>query len=349
MTKIPTHVLIIGGAGFIGINSAEYFLSQGSQVTIFDNFSRMGVESNVKWLQETAADTSKLNVIRGDVRTDQKKLEELVKDVDLVLHLAAQVAVTSSVTDPRNDFEINALGTFNVLEAIRVSGNKPVLIYASTNKVYGDLADIPVKELDSRYEFANLPLGVSEERGIDFHSPYGCSKGTADQYVRDYHRIYGLRSIVFRQSCIYGQHQFGVEDQGWVAWFLIALTLGKQITIYGKGKQVRDLLYVSDLVRAYHMAFENIDKTEGQIYNIGGGSKNAVSIWFDLLPTFEKLLGQKISPKFAEERPGDQPIFIADISKAEREFGWKPEVGVNEGIEKLHSWISQNKELFSHI
>jgi CDP-paratose 2-epimerase len=215
--------------------------------------------------------------------------------------------------------------------------------------VYGDLADIPVEEQSSRYAFKNMPLGVSEDRGIDFHSPYGCSKGTADQYVRDYHRIYGLRTVVFRQSCIYGQHQFGVEDQGWVAWFLIALTLGKQISIYGNGKQVRDLLYVSDLVRAYHLAYEQIEKTQGQIYNIGGGAKNAVSIWFDLLPTFEKLIGHKITPKFAAERPGDQPIFIADISKAKKEFGWEPTVGVEEGIAKLHSWISQNKTLFAHI
>jgi CDP-paratose 2-epimerase len=220
------------------------------------------------------------------------------------------------------------------------------LIYSSTNKVYGSLEDLKIIEQRTKYLFRDLPLGVSESRATDFHSPYGCSKGTADQYVRDYARIYGLNTIVFRQSCIYGPHQFGIEDQGWVAWFIIALTKGKTISIYGNGKQVRDLLFVEDLVRAYDLAAKNIKQTKGQIYNIGGGTKNTISIWFDFKPILEKLLGRKIKPKFADWRPGDQPIYVSDIRKAKRDFGWGPKINVQLGIEKLYNWVSANKKLF---
>lgn len=356
-------VLIIGGAGFIGINSASYFLSKGCKVIIFDNFSREGSKKNTDWIKKEYKQSlrlrlkrslkskvyknKKLIIIKGDVRYDSGKLEKLAQKVDLILHLAGQVAVTTSVENPREDFEINTLGTFNVLEAVRKSGNNPVIIYSSTNKVYGGLEDLKIVEQKTRYSFKNLPHGVSEERGTDFHSPYGCSKGAADQYVRDYSRIYNLNTIVFRQSCIYGPHQFGIEDQGWVAWFIIALSKGKNITIYGDGKQIRDLLYIDDLVRAFDLAAKKIKKTKGQIYNIGGGAKNTISIWLDFKPILEKLIGKKINPKFSDWRPGDQPVFISDVRKAKKDFGWEPKINVKQGIKELYNWVSSNKKLFS--
>jgi CDP-paratose 2-epimerase len=340
-------ILITGGAGFIGVNTALYYLKKGEEVSILDNFSRKGSLANIKWLQKN--NRGKLKIIKAEIRYDQKKINEVVKDKDIIFHLAAQVAVTSSVVNPREDFEINALGTFNVLEAIRKFGNNPILVYSSTNKVYGGLEDLKMIERKTRYLFKDLPLGISENRATDFHSPYGCSKGTADQYVRDYARIYDLNTIVFRQSCIYGPHQFGVEDQGWVAWFIIALTLGRNITIYGNGKQVRDLLFVEDLIKAYDLAAKNIKKTKGQIYNIGGGARNAISVWFDFKPVLERLFGRKIEPKFLDWRPGDQPIYISDIRKAKRDFGWEPKVGVEEGIKKLFDWVSANKSLLRKI
>lgn len=339
-------ILIIGGAGFIGINLASYYLSKGYRVIVFDNFSRKGSKSNMAWFKKEYG-SKNLEVVIGDVRYDSNKLQELVKSVSMVLHLAAQVAVTTSVKNPKKDFEINALGTLNVLEAIRKSYNNPVFIYSSTNKVYGGLEDLRIIEQETRYAFKNLPFGVSEDRATDFYSPYGCSKGTADQYVRDYSRIYGLNTVVFRQSCIYGPHQFGVEDQGWVAWFIIALTLGKNITIYGNGKQVRDLLYIEDLISAYDKASNNINVTRGQIYNIGGGAKNTISIWFDFKPILEKLFGREIEPKFSDWRPGDQPIYVSDIRKAKKDFGWEPKNNVEQGIKKLYDWVSTNKETFN--
>ncbi len=336
--------LITGGGGFIGSNLTHTLLQRGDHVIIFDNFSRNGSKSNLAWLQKMH--TKGLTVVVGDIRDDFKKLVPLVKKVDVVIHLAAQVAVTTSVENPSEDFEINAFGTFNLLEAVRKAGNNPIVLYSSTNKVYGELEDIETQETQTRYAFVSMKSGVTEERNLDFHSPYGCSKGTADQYVRDYARIYGLRTIVFRQSCIYGPRQFGVEDQGWVAWFIIALTLKKNITIYGNGKQVRDLLHVDDLVNAYDMAIKNIEKTKGQIYNIGGGNKNTISIWYEFKPLLEELFKKKIKVKFADSRPGDQPIFVSDIRKAEKDFGWKPKIPVEKGIEKLFMWIQENKNLF---
>lgn len=343
-SKMKT-ILITGGAGFIGINAANYYLSKGYKVIVYDNFSRKGSIDNIRLLKKEKKGNG-LKVIKGEIRKLSKEFVKALNKSDVVLHLAAQVAVTTSVINPREDFEVNALGTFNVLEAVRKFGNNPILLYSSTNKVYGGLEDLKIIEKSTRYAFKDLPNGVSEERCLDFHSPYGCSKGTADQYVRDYARIYGLNTVVFRQSCIYGPHQFGVEDQGWVAWFIIALTLGKEITIYGNGKQVRDLLYVEDLVRAYDMASENIKKTKGQIYNIGGGAKNTISVWIEFKPILEKLFKRKINVNFSKWRPGDQPIFVSDTIKAKRDFGWIPAVNVEIGIEKLYNWIQVNKNLF---
>lgn len=344
MTNIMKY-LITGGAGFIGSNLAWSLLGRGHEVIIFDNFSRNGAKSNGEWLKKTYG--NKVKIVIGEVRHGYKELLEIIKKIDVVVHLLAQVAVTASVFNPREDFEINAIGTFNLLEAVRVSGNNPIFIYSSTNKVYGELDDLKIIKTKSRYKFAHMKWGISEKRNLDFHSPYGCSKGAADQYVRDYARIYGLNTIVFRQSCIYGPRQFGIEDQGWVAWFMIALTLGKNITIYGDGKQVRDILYIDDLIYAYDLAIKNIKKTRGQIYNIGGGGANTISIWYEFKPVLEELFKRKINASFSDFRPGDQPIFVSDIRKANIDFGWKPKIKVKQGMEKLFHWIQDNKELFS--
>lgn len=339
--------LIIGGAGFIGINIADYLLKNNAEVYIFDNLSRKGTIENIHWLTKKYPD-QKIEFVVGDVRFDKQKLITLIQKVDAVYHLAAQVAVTCSVKDPYEDFTINALGTFNVLEAIRQSGNNPILIYSSTNKVYGGMEDIKIVEKNNRYEYKDMPNGIPENRLLDFHSPYGCSKGAADQYVHDYSRIYGLRTVVFRQSCIYGKRQFGIEDQGWVAWFTIAATLDRALTIYGDGKQIRDVLYVEDLARAFVSATKMIDKTVGKIYNIGGGIKNTLSL-LELIAYLEKMLGKKINYSFGDWRPGDQPVYVSDIQKAKNEFGWEPKISVLEGVEKLSAWVKKNEDLFRKL
>lgn len=338
------HILITGGAGFIGVNSADAFIRQGDKVTIFDNYSRKGTRENARWLKETHPEAQ---VIEGDVR-NLAELEKAMKGQDVVLHLAGQVAVTTSVTDPREDFEINALGSFNVLEAARKMEKAPILLYSSTNKVYGGMEEMNVIERNGRWDYENLPGGVPETQPLDFHSPYGCSKGAADQYFHDYARIYGLRTVVFRQSCIYGTRQFGVEDQGWVAWFAIAALLKKPITVFGDGKQVRDVLFIGDLIRAYQMAVDNIEVTAGQIYNIGGGPKNTMSL-LELLEHLKKTLGREIPVTFADWRPGDQKIFVCDIQKAEKEFGWKPEFSPEAGVEKLLVWIQDHADLLEKV
>jgi CDP-paratose 2-epimerase len=339
------NIVITGGAGFIGSNAAAYYLAKGDSVIIFDNLSRSGSKKNLTWLETLQG---KLSVLTGDVR-NQKDVATLLMpfaEADLILHLAGQTAVTTSVTNPREDFESNALGAFNVLETMRESTTKAKLIYSSTNKVYGGMETVAIVEKDTRYAYQDLPHGVAETQGVDFHSPYGCSKGAADQYVHDYSRIYGLDTVVFRQSCIYGPHQFGVEDQGWMAWFIIAMTLGKSMTIYGNGKQVRDVLYVHDLVRAYDAALTHKEETRGKIYNIGGGMDNTLSVWAEFGPMLQEVFGKPIPVTKGDWRPGDQPVYISDIRKAEKEFGWTPTVSVKEGIEKLYSWIQANKILF---
>ncbi len=340
-----TPILIIGGAGFIGINTARYFLKKGLKVNIFDNLSRRGSDVNLRLLEAEYKDA--FNFIKGDVIKDYDLLLKSVEEANAVIHLAAQVAVTTSIVDPRADFEINAIGSFNVVEAIRNSKNRPPLLYSSTNKVYGSLHHQPVEESGERYEFS-LPEskqnGINEEEQLDFHSPYGCSKGAADQYVIDYSRIYGLKTVVFRQSCIYGPNQFGVEDQGWVAWFTIATLLGKPITLYGNGKQVRDLLYVEDLSELYDLAIENIDKVSGQAYNIGGGVDNTISL-IELMKILEAKIGKPLTYASAPVRAGDQPLFIADTRKIEKDIGWKPKTSIEKGFESMYSWIQENQEL----
>lgn len=334
--------LVIGGAGFIGSNLANSLLSSGDSVSIIDNLSRKNSQKNLDWLLSQHPD---LSFIKADIVQDLDKINQAVGEADRIYHLAAQVAVTNSVSDPRHDFEINTLGTFNVLESLRLHNPHATLIFASTNKVYGNLEDLDIIETDTGYKFKDV-TGVDEKQALDFHSPYGCSKGSADQYVRDYSRIYNLNTIVFRQSCIYGPHQFGVEDQGWIAWFIIALLTNKKITIYGNGKQVRDILYVDDLVRAYQLAADNISRTRGQIFNIGGGPSNSLSIWIDFKDIFQKLLRKNIDVPFAPSRPGDQKIFVSDISKAKKYFNWEPKVGIDEGVNNLYLWVKNNLSLF---
>jgi CDP-paratose 2-epimerase len=336
--------LITGGAGFIGSNYVSRLLQRGEQVTVLDNMSRAGARMNLEWLRQKHGDRA-FKLVTGDVRV-AKVAQEAARDADVIVHLAAQVAVTTSVTQPREDFEINALGTFNMLEAARLSGRNPAFLYASTNKVYGEMDDVAVVEQADRYAYENLPMGCSESQPLDFHSPYGCSKGAGDQYVRDYHRIFGLPTVVFRQSCIYGQRQFGVEDQGWVAWFVIAAQTGRPITIYGDGKQVRDVLFIDDLLNVYDSALERIDTSAGKVYNVGGGPEKTLAIWTEFEPILEKLLGRKLEVGRSSWRPGDQKIFVSDIRKAGRELGWSPKVGVQEGIVRLYDWVQANWAIF---
>jgi CDP-paratose 2-epimerase len=338
------NYLVTGGAGFIGSNYVSRLLERGEKVTIYDNLSRAGAPRNLKWLHDSFGDQA-FGLVQGDVR-NASLLAETAKSADVIVHLAAQVAVTTSVTNPREDFEINAQGTFNMVEAARLSGRNPILIYASTNKVYGGMDEVEVVEDATRWRYKDLPFGASEAQPLDFHSPYGCSKGTGDQYVRDYARIYDLRTVVMRQSCIYGPRQFGVEDQGWVAWFIIAAVTGKPMSIYGDGKQVRDLLYVYDLLDAYDAAIQNIDKVKGQVFNLGGGSENVLSVWAEFGPMLEKLLGKPLPVGHGDWRPGDQKVFVADIRKAGQALGWKPKYSVEKGITDLFEWVSANKGLF---
>ena len=336
--------LVTGGAGFIGSNYVHRLMDRGDKVTIYDNLSRAGAKKNLTWLEKTFGKDA-FQLVVGDV-TDASLLASTARDADVFIHLAGQVAVTTSVTDPRHDFESNALGTFNALEAARLSGNNPLFIYASTNKVYGGMDDVRIVEDATRWRYADLALGCSETQPLDFHSPYGCSKGTGDQYVRDYARIYDLPTVVMRQSCIYGPRQFGVEDQGWLAWMIIAAITGHQITIYGDGKQVRDVLHVDDLLNAYDAALAKMDTARGQVYNLGGGTRNVLAVWSEFGPLLEKLLGKKISVARADWRPGDQRVFYADYSKAKSDLGWEPKIDLEVGIEKLFNWVQENKSLF---
>ncbi len=340
------NFLITGGAGFIGVNSANYFARQGHKITIFDNFSRKGGESNLRWLQQRH-DATVMQVIRGDVR-DEAAVNTAVQTTqpDVILHLAGQVAVTTSVQNPREDFEINALGTFNILEALRQFAPEATMLYASTNKVYGGMEAVEIVEQETRYAYRDYPQGIPETYPLDFHSPYGCSKGAGDQYTLDYARIYGLRTAVLRQSCIYGPRQFGVEDQGWVAHFIIAAVLGRPLSIFGDGKQVRDLLHVHDLVRAYEYAVERIDEVKGEAFNIGGGAHNTLSIWAEFGPLLARFHGRDVPVTHGEWRPGDQLVFVADIAKAQEKLGWQPELSLEQGIKQLYEWVANNPTLF---
>ena len=340
-----TKYLVTGGAGFIGCNYVHRILARGDSAIVFDNLSRRGAGANVEWLREEHGEDG-FQLAVGDIRNTED-LVGIAQDCDVIAHLAGQTAVTTSVTDPRSDFEHNALGTFNVLETARQMSPAPVFLYASTNKVYGGMESVGVVERSSRYEYRDLPLGVSEKQPLDFHSPYGCSKGAGDQYVRDYARIYTMPTVVLRQSCIYGPRQMGVEDQGWLAWFVIAAVMERDITIYGDGKQVRDVLFVDDLLDAYDAAVANIDTAAGQVYNIGGGPDMTLSVWSDFGPLLESLLGRDVEALRGGWRPGDQRIYVSDIRRAERELGWRPRVAPEEGVRRLCEWVLANRDLFA--
>lgn len=336
----PHRYLITGGAGFIGANLAAHHLSAGCAVTILDSFRRAGSRQNAAWLNQRFG--SRVRIVEADVRSNSPLLREAIEDCSVVYHLAAQVAVTTSLSDPRTDFEINALGTFNVLEAIRQSSSRPIALFSSTNKVYGGLDDVNSVELDTRYAYAPPTTGIDELRALDFHSPYGCSKGIGDQYFLDYARVYGLKTVVFRQSCIYGPRQFGVEDQGWIAWFCIQALRRLPVTVYGNGKQVRDVLYIDDLIQAYDLAVRSIGRTAGRAYNIGGGPLNTLSV-----AELVDYLGRKLRLRhsYGEWRPGDQRIYVSAIDRAAADFGWTPKVDPETGLARLLGWLTENRHL----
>ena len=338
-------ILITGGAGFIGSHTAHRYLGKGWKVHVYDNMSRVGAPAALEWLSRHPQ-SAHLSVTQADVR-DYDTLAPLVAQADVVLHAAGQTAVTKSVANPRDDFLSNALGTLNVLEAARASQtatHNPVILYTSTNKLYGGMEEVGITLRDDHYAYTHFPGGMSEAQPLDFHSPYGCSKGTGDQYMRDYARIYGLRTVVLRQSCIYGVWQFGTEDQGWLAHFTISALLDKPLNIYGDGKQVRDVLYIDDLVNAYDLLIEHADIAAGQIFNIGGGPQNAVSL-LDLIHILEELRGKPIPLVYDDWRPGDQRVYVSDTTKLRQTVGWEPAVGVADGVGRLYHWARENRDL----
>src|SRR4051794_23097614 len=330
--------LITGGAGFIGTNLAAALAESGGRVRIFDNLSRAGVAANLAWLREHCGE--RIEFHEGDIR-DRAAVDRAVAGVSQVFHFAAQVAVTSSLTDPIFDFTVNAGGTLNLLEAIRARPARPPLVFTSTNKVYGDLEDVELVPDGSRYIPADTDTrmsGIGEARSVDFHSPYGCSKGAADQYVLDYARTFRLPAVVFRMSCIYGPHQFGTEDQGWVAHFLIRAIEQQPITIYGDGLQVRDILYVDDLVRAFRLAQQHIDTVRGQAFNIGGGPTRTTSL-VELIDVIGALENRPIPLEFDGWREADQRYYVSDTRKFQEATGWTPRASVAEGVRALHAWL----------
>ncbi|HEX3866652.1 MAG TPA: SDR family NAD(P)-dependent oxidoreductase [Gemmatimonadaceae bacterium] len=333
-------MLITGGAGFIGCNLAHRLLRDGERVIVYDNLSREGVARNVVWLRQQHGDH--VEVLRADVR-DTAALRGAVERAGRVFHFAAQVAVTTSLVDPLEDFLINAHGTFNLLETIRQSSHRPPLVFTSTNKVYGGLSDVALTQRRGRYAPSNPRIaasGIDERRPLDFHSPYGCSKGAADQYVIDYARSFGLHAVVFRMSCIYGPHQFGTEDQGWVAHFLIRALEGEPIVLYGDGRQVRDVLFVEDLVNALLLAQANACEISGEAFNIGGGPANTLSL-MELLDLVKTIHGRSADIAFREWRTGDQRYYVSNTSKFASATGWTPRVDVESGVRRLYAWLCE--------
>lgn len=337
-------VLIFGGAGFIGSNWAHRLLmTSDAKVHIFDNLSRRGVHHNLKWLQKCTSSSDRLQITIGDVR-DSALVEKVVSRATEIYHFAAQVAVTSSVSEPRFDFDVNLGGTLNVLEAARKNGRHPFLLFTSTNKVYGSLEKRLLRSSSWRYQCSDSDC-TSEGQPLDFHSPYGCSKGAADQYVHDYARIFHLPTVVFRMSCIAGPRQFGNEDQGWVAHFLYSALKGEPISIYGDGRQVRDVLAVEDLMRAFEAVRAHSATTAGQVYNVGGGLENTTSL-LELVEEIRALTGRRLDFDFQPVRPGDQAMYVTDFRKLQRDTGWMPQMTVPQILENMFEWWKENKELF---
>jgi CDP-paratose 2-epimerase len=340
-------VLIFGGAGFIGSNWARRLLdTTEAKVHVFDNLSRPGARHNLEFLQRVSGKSGRLQITIGDVR-EQAKVAKVVRHATEIYHFAAQVAVTTAINDPRTDFEVNVGGTFNILDAAREGGNRPFVLFTSTNKVYGDIGNKNAVPTPTRYVIpATSP--TNEEQPLDFHSPYGCSKGAADQYVRDYARIYGLPTVVFRMSCIAGPRQFGNEDQGWVAHFLYSALTKSPLTIYGSGLQVRDVLYVEDLLRAFEAVQANQEVTGGEIFNVGGGPENTVSL-LELIKHIEELTGEKIEFERDRLRAGDQLVYVSDTTKLNRLTGWKPETNLRGALENMLAWYKKNRDLIASV
>jgi CDP-paratose 2-epimerase len=335
-------VLIFGGAGFIGSNWAHHLLENtDARVHVFDNLSRPGVQHNLEALQKTAGRCERLQITVGDIRNAPLG-ERAVRDATEIYQLAAQVAVTSSMADPRQDFEVNVAGTFNVLEAARKSRRYPFLLFTSTNKVYGQISEQAIEVSGNRYRYRNGG-GINETQPLDFHSPYGCSKGAADQYVRDYGRIYGLPTTVLRMSCIAGPRQFGNEDQGWVAHFLYSALHDQPLVIYGDGRQVRDVLCVYDLLHIFEAARLRHAEEGGEVYNVGGGANNTVSL-LELIDDIEELTGRRLYYRLDTPRPGDQLVYVTDIGKLQRELAWKPHYSVSQTLELIYQWWKRNRD-----
>lgn len=339
--------LIFGGAGFIGSNWAARLLrSTDARVHVFDNLSRSGVEHNLRWLKGQSGNSDRLKITLEDIR-DAGAVRRAVAGATEIYHFAAQVAVTSSVTDPRHDFEVNALGTLNILEAARLSGRQPFILYTSTNKVYGNLASKQLVLAGRRY-CALDNKGVGETQPLDLYSPYGCSKGAADQYMRDYARMFGLPTVVFRMSCIAGARQWGTEDQGWLAHFIYSALEGRTLTIYGDGKQVRDVLCVDDLLAAFEKVRSQIDTTAGQIFNVGGGAGNSVSL-LEVMDEIEEATGKKLSFTLQRQRPGDQLFYITDFEKLRKLTGWRPQISVRKTIEIICQWWKERQAILEPV
>lgn len=337
-------VLITGGAGFIGCNIADALAAQGHDVLVYDALSRPGVEANLSWLKDRHP--GQITSIVADIR-DEDELARAAREAKAVFHMAAQVAVTTSLVDPREDFDINLRGTMNLLDALRLKEDPTPVVFASTNKVYGDLADLEFRLDGERYVPVVAEIaahGIGETRPLDFHTPYGCSKGAADQYVLDYARSFGVPAAVLRMSCIYGQRQMGTEDQGWVAHFLIRALEGQSITLYGDGYQVRDILDVSNAVEAYLKAWENIGRISGRAFNLGGGASNAVSLR-QLLAFMSQQLGREIDVRYEDWRAGDQRYFVADTRLVSKELGLSPAVPWKQGVARLADWLAEARGL----
>jgi CDP-paratose 2-epimerase len=331
-------VLVTGGAGFVGTNLAERLLREGRCVRILDSLARRGAERNLHWLRDRW-DPSQLEVEIGDL-CHPSALRRATDGVTEVFHLAAQVAVTTSLDDPLADFRANVEGTVRLLEQLRRLPEPPFLLFTSTNKVYGALADVELQRSDDRWQPVDERLGVDEARPLDFCTPYGCSKGAADQYVLDYAKSFGFPAVVFRMSCIYGPHQHGTEDQGWVAHFLIRALQGEPLTLYGDGAQVRDVLYVDDLVEAMLLAR---GEAGGRAFNIGGGADSTTSL-LELVDLIAELHGERPRLRYAEQRPGDQRWYVSDTRAFRDATGWRPRVGVAEGVTELYRWLAAARE-----
>lgn len=337
----PRPVLVTGGAGFLGCNIADRLAGEGRRVVVLDSLARPGVAANLAWLEGRHGD--RIRAVVADVR-DADACREAVRGSSAVLHLAAQVAVTTSLEDPVADFEVNARGTLNLLEAARQAPEPPPVLFASTNKVYGRmLGPDALERRGDRWEPRDRELraGCAETVPLDLHSPYGCSKGAADQYALDYARCFGLRTLVFRMGCLYGPRQFGTEDQGWVAHFLIRALRGERLTVYGDGAQVRDALYVDDAVDAWLLGLREVDRLAGRAFNLGGGPANTLSL-LEMLARIEGLTGTRPVTAFEDWRPGDQPWYVSDTRAFEDAAGWRARVGLDEGLGRLLAWLRGN-------